>query len=304
MNGFSPLNYLLGNEAFGPKESGGGEGGVVPNIQATAETLPPGSEATVARTGSDANPVFHFGIPRGDQGKEGDPGKPGEPGENGATFTPSVSAEGVISWSNDGGLPNPDPQNIKGSPGNKGDAGPGVPPGGSPGQVLVKKTAADYDAQWSDPAGGFDIYSLEERVVGRWIDGKPLYKKTFIGFRTTTVNTNLINVTSLNIDTCVKTYGTVNHVIDIPLYNQSWGHGIFIFRLDGVDNIRYIPITIPVEQQNAPLSVTIEYTKTTDQATIELPAALTAANTQTLYKAAPQSAAAVTLDAGIKTEEV
>lgn len=42
----------------------------------------------------------------------------GNPGENGATFTPNVSAEGVISWTNDQELPNPEPVNIKGNDGN------------------------------------------------------------------------------------------------------------------------------------------------------------------------------------------
>ena len=38
-------------------------------------------------------------------------------GEPGATFTPSVSVDGVISWTNNGGLPNPTPVNIKGPKG-------------------------------------------------------------------------------------------------------------------------------------------------------------------------------------------
>lgn len=41
----------------------------------------------------------------------------GSGGENGTTFFPSVSAEGVISWTNDGGLQNPSPVNIKGRDG-------------------------------------------------------------------------------------------------------------------------------------------------------------------------------------------
>lgn len=41
-------------------------------------------------------------------------------GQNGATFIPSVSAEGVISWTNDRELPNPPPVNIKGEKGNDG----------------------------------------------------------------------------------------------------------------------------------------------------------------------------------------
>lgn len=38
-------------------------------------------------------------------------------GEDGATFIPSVSDDGVISWTNDKDLPNPEPVNIKGAPG-------------------------------------------------------------------------------------------------------------------------------------------------------------------------------------------
>lgn len=41
----------------------------------------------------------------------------GTPGANGVTFTPHLSADGVLSWTNDGGLANPDPVNIKGAPG-------------------------------------------------------------------------------------------------------------------------------------------------------------------------------------------
>lgn len=44
-------------------------------------------------------------------------------GENGATFIPSVSSNGVISWTNDKNLPNPTPVNIKGEKGDKGDRG-------------------------------------------------------------------------------------------------------------------------------------------------------------------------------------
>lgn len=44
-------------------------------------------------------------------------------GRNGATFTPSVSEDGVISWTNDRDMPNPAPVNIKGVKGDKGDKG-------------------------------------------------------------------------------------------------------------------------------------------------------------------------------------
>lgn len=47
----------------------------------------------------------------------------GPPGETGATFIPSVSEDGVLSWSNDKGLKNPPSVNIKGSIGDAGQVG-------------------------------------------------------------------------------------------------------------------------------------------------------------------------------------
>ena len=44
----------------------------------------------------------------------------GSAGANGTTFTPSVDASGDISWTNDGGLPNPATQNIMGPSGSSG----------------------------------------------------------------------------------------------------------------------------------------------------------------------------------------
>ena len=44
-------------------------------------------------------------------------------GENGATFIPSVENDGTLSWSNDKGLPNPNPINIQGPQGIQGPKG-------------------------------------------------------------------------------------------------------------------------------------------------------------------------------------
>ena len=47
-------------------------------------------------------------------------GGEGTDGEDGATFTPAVSEDGVLSWTNDKGLVNPNPVNIKGKDGEDG----------------------------------------------------------------------------------------------------------------------------------------------------------------------------------------
>lgn len=51
------------------------------------------------------------------------PGSGGGGTGDGATFYPSVSEDGVISWTNDKDLPNPDPVNIKGPQGEQGVQG-------------------------------------------------------------------------------------------------------------------------------------------------------------------------------------
>lgn len=60
----------------------------------------------------------------GPQGPAGAPGKDGAPGADGTTFTPSVSAAGDLSWTNDGGKANPAPVNLKGPQGDTGPTGP------------------------------------------------------------------------------------------------------------------------------------------------------------------------------------
>lgn len=66
---------------------------------------------------------------KGDTGATGATGSTGATGESGATFTPSVSSEGVISWTNNKGLTNPTSVNIKGPKGDTGATGPQGPAG-------------------------------------------------------------------------------------------------------------------------------------------------------------------------------
>lgn len=62
---------------------------------------------------------------KGATGATGAKGATGATGAKGTTFTPSVSSDGVLSWTNDGGLTNPASVNIKGPKGDTGPAGSG-----------------------------------------------------------------------------------------------------------------------------------------------------------------------------------
>ena len=62
--------------------------------------------------------------PQGEKGDTGETGAQGPKGDAGPYFLPSVSAEGVLSWTNNGGLENPEQANIRGPQGEQGEQGP------------------------------------------------------------------------------------------------------------------------------------------------------------------------------------
>lgn len=88
-------------------------------------------------------------------------GPQGVDGADGATFTPFVSAEGVLSFTNNGGYANPSPVNIKGpqgSPGKDGSDGKDGSNGsngkdGSDGATFQPQVDANGNLSWSNNKG-------------------------------------------------------------------------------------------------------------------------------------------------------
>ena len=90
------------------------------NISAKVEQREDGALITM----TDAEGTTQAFVKNGKDGSgAGGSGESGKDGEDGATFTPSVDQAGNLSWTNDKNLPNPDPVNIKGPQGNKGEPG-------------------------------------------------------------------------------------------------------------------------------------------------------------------------------------
>ena len=105
-------------------DNSGGGSTVNVNVGETT-TGEPGTNASVTNSGDETNVVLNFTIPRGKTGPQGPQGEPGADGKTG-------------------------PQ---------GPAGPGVAYGGTTGQVLAKKSNANFDTEWVDarpyvPIGG------------------------------------------------------------------------------------------------------------------------------------------------------
>lgn len=90
---------------------------------------------------------------------KGTKGDPGADGPAGPYFTPAVSSDGTISWTNNGGLQNPETQNIRGPQGEQGIEGPQGPAGpagdpGNPGVYLGVTEPTDPEIKvWIDPEG-------------------------------------------------------------------------------------------------------------------------------------------------------
>lgn len=96
-----------------------------------------------------------------------------------------------------------------------------VPPGGNPGEVLVKASADNFDIRWQALSSGgddsgsgdknLDIYSTEETQVGIWIDGKPIYRKY--------ISMALPTGTQTNIDFLI--HNKVDVLISQSLYTEE-----------------------------------------------------------------------------------
>jgi hypothetical protein len=118
------------------------------------------------------------------------------------------------------------------------------------------------------------VYSLEEQVVGTWIDGKPIYRTVFFcgnAVLTNSKHNNLFNVSSLNLDSVSKYEGTLIH-------HAGDGDYIVAMPADGW-NLYITPnkaLSVVPRGGSANVSnvyLTLEYTKTTDTATAAIPSA-------------------------------
>ena len=112
-------------------------------------------------------------------------------------------------------------------------------------------------------------YSTEERMIGYWTNGKPLYRKCFECNLALAKGWNTIaSVSSLNIDEIVKvngsgTYGLIDKSVYPFIYNSSTLYNGFLLR-DGNLIIYDTNSSTTAADKNYLNKVVIEYTKTTD----------------------------------------
>ena len=104
-------------------------------------------------------------------------------------------------------------------------------------------------------------YSTDEKVVGSWIDGKPIYQKTFTG--------TLEEITSSGVTILI---GTIPN-IKMSIFAWGYAYGLFIpsanllsdkFLRLYMSGTNFYLHTNTTDISNRPYYATIQYTKTTD----------------------------------------
>lgn len=262
----------------------------------TGPAGPAGKDGAPGANGKDGAPgytpvknVDYFDGAPGADGKDGAPGKDGVDGKDGEPGAPG--APGADGKDGEKGDPGADGANGKDGNGIASIVQTGGT--GAPGTVdthtITMTNGETYDINiyngkdGADGTGGSggssDVYSTEETVVGTWIDGKPIYRKVYV---TTSASTavNVADTTSLHVDTCVQLEGIIQSSVSGSKHKQKIGDGI----VNGetalwIRDSGYIAMSIkgvstnPNFYDGQPVTITFEYTKTTDTATIAIPSA-------------------------------
>lgn len=116
-------------------------------------------------------------------------------------------------------------------------------------------------------APSYDDYSTDEIVVGKWTNGKPVYRKTFIATSpTATSKEDLLTGIDLDMDDEVRLYGFVDLGIRrLPLnyyYSDAYNMACYYHK----SNKKFILHISHADYANKPVVITIEYTKASDAA--------------------------------------
>ena len=134
-------------------------------------------------------------------------------------------------------------------------------------QALENATLADYENSINEivTAGSRgnnnneNQYSLEEKEIGTWIDGKKIYRKTLTGSTLPASGTILIS----NVDSVINSYGEQLYGNTV-WYSYPFSNWIY-WELHNTDNTLRVSITN--QNNTTAYKWTFEYTKSTDTAT-------------------------------------
>lgn len=174
--------------------------------------------------------------------------------------------------------------------GDKGEKGEGVPIGGTTGQVLSKKSNTNYDYEWTNNEATVEVidnlnstdttkplsanqgrllnqklnYYIEETIVGTWIDGKPIYRKTLNYVTSSTdfsTDISSLNIDKIFIDFSHSYFEQGNYILPLGIYGDpnDWNRAFY------EKNTKKLYIKFgSIYTSSKDIWITLLYTKTTD----------------------------------------
>ena len=168
-------------------------------------------------------------------------GKQGDKGTVGAHFTPSVSDDGVLSWTNNGELANPQPVNIRGPQGVQGAQGRGLDIQGTYSSLTLLEanvTAAEQgDIYQVGTAAPYTLYMWDTTVgAGRWVSLGTLQGPNEISADTATAlngllkgNDSTVQVAQSGVDYAAPAIDTV-----VTASASAWSNNTITLSVTGV----------------------------------------------------------------------
>lgn len=137
-------------------------------------------------------------------------------------------------------------------------------------KAQLESLMADMAEKISIPLVAGDIYSTEERVVGIWIDGKPLYQKTIVG-----VLPNVVTEGTYVLSEPYHDIEDVDTIFIIESFSEDPAPSTYRRRLPySLNNGNQIKVSISRDQiqyvsavktyNGLSVYTTVQYTKTTD----------------------------------------
>lgn len=119
--------------------------------------------------------------------------------------------------------------------------------------------------------GTENVYSTEEFVCGKWIDGKPIYRKVITGTLANESGNSLVfaDVSGLNIDRLVDLYGSATNkaetgqIVLQTSYNRTDALPVAVNMVydAGAGELQYYFVNVGGFYSGASAYVVIEYTK-------------------------------------------
>ena len=103
-------------------------------------------------------------------------------------------------------------------------------------------------------------YSTEEKVVGKWIDGKPVYRKVLSATLPSATGNSVASLTSLNIGSLVRIESFTTTGARLPNnYKDASNNGYSLY-ISGTSLLAQLTSAV----YGRSINVILEYTKTTD----------------------------------------